>query len=121
MADQARRYSLAAWVRAIVGQGTPAAPVAPASLPWLTQPTAPADSPAPPTRQWHALPGNVIELGSTGFSIQLDTRPDRPLYMLRAPEGFVHGWGSDLVSLKTLGERFAAERDEFVWHPKATP
>lgn len=80
----------------------------------------PAQQPGGPT--WHALPGNVIELADTGFSITLDTSPNRPLYVLRAPEGFAHGWGSDLPGLKRLGERYAAERAEFVcraqpWKP----
>lgn len=90
-------------------------------LPAPIEPQTPAAAPAEPPAaaaapQWHALPGDIIELGTTGFSIQLDTRAKRPLYTLRAPEGWIHGWGSDLPGLKRMGERYAAERAEFVFH-----
>jgi len=64
---------------------------------------------------WQPLPGNMIELGSTGFQIVLDVSPRTPLYTLRAPEGWLIGWGSDLAGLKQLGERYARERLEFVY------
>lgn len=81
----------------------------------LTPPvnTAPAEPPSP----WQPLPGNVLELGATGFQIQLDVSPHRPLYTLRAPEGWIVAAGGDLPGLKQAGERFARERTEFVCKP----
>jgi hypothetical protein len=73
-------------------------------------------APRPP--KWKALPGQVIELGATGFQIVMDTGPNNPLYMLRAPEGWPIHSGVDLPTLKQLGERFAAEREEFVCKPE---
>lgn len=82
----------------------------------------PAEPPALAAPKWQALPGNVIELGASGFQIVLDVGSTRPLYTLRAPEGFSHAWGFDLPALKALGERLASEREEFVcraegWKP----
>lgn len=88
--------------------GAPAQPAASA-------PEAPATPTQPPAGPWSALPGNVIELRTSGFQIQLDTRPGHPLYTLRSPEGTLLAYGSNLPGLKELGERLAAERDEFVF------
>lgn len=66
-----------------------------------------------PSRRWIALPGQRIEHGATGFSITLHTGMTGPLYRLWSPEGRLLHECSDLPSLKHLGERLAAERDEF--------
>ena len=87
---------------------TPIKPVAQAEM---------AVTPAPGP-SWKALPGQVIELGDTGFQIKLDTRPMHPLYLLVAPEGWTVLGGADLPVLKQLGERFARERTEFVFVEK---
>ena len=81
----------------------------------MQRPEAPPLALAP---TWQALPGQVIELGATGFQIKLDTRPMHPLYLLVAPEGWTVLGGADLPTLKSLGERFARERTEFVFVEK---
>lgn len=79
---------------------------------------APADAaPAAPASPWQPLPGNVLELGATGYQIQMDVSPKNPLYTLRAPEGWIVAYGVDLAGLKAAGERFASERAEFVCKP----
>jgi hypothetical protein len=76
---------------------------------------APPQPCATPEPTWQALPGQMIELGDTGFQIRLDVRPMHPLYLLVAPEGWTVLGGADLPVLKQLGERFARERMEFVF------
>lgn len=85
------------------------------TMPAAVMPTA---APAAGKQTWQALPGQVIELGGTGFQIVMDVSPNRPLYVLRAPEGWPIYSGADLTFIKQLGERFAAERDEFVCKPQ---
>lgn len=65
------------------------------------------------TPTWHALPGHRLELGATGFYIQLDLAAREPLYKLYSPEGRYYGWGFDLQGLKAAAERYADERREF--------
>ena len=82
----------------------------------ITAQAPPASGPmtAPGQPKWQALPGQIIELGATGFQIIMDTSPHRPMYVLRAPEGWTLYSGADLPMMKQLGERFASERQEFV-------
>lgn len=87
-------------------------------FPSTEAPAAPTPVPAQSQPCWHPLPGNLIELGNSGFQILLDVRPNRPLYTLHAPEGWVIAWGGDLAGLKLLGERYARERLEFVFTKK---
>jgi hypothetical protein len=93
---------------------------------WLNNrkrpPPGPAPSPLPAATpelsanpmRWVALPGNVIELGASGFHIRLNTGPDGFLYTLYAPEGRPLMQSHDLAHTKSVGQRLAAERDEFV-------
>lgn len=91
--------------RVVVNATPPADPA-----PWLS--LAPGETLAPP-RKWHPLPGNRIELGNTGFAIQLHVGPAIYLYELLGPEGQCLSRGGDLPSLKQIGERLAEERREF--------
>lgn len=68
----------------------------------------------PGPHDWAAMPGNRLELGSTGFYIALDLSPRQPLYKLHSPEHAMYAWGFDLPALKATGERYAREREEFV-------
>lgn len=79
----------------------------------------PATPPLVPTQRpargsdWHALPGQRMELGATGWAITLSTALGAHPYTLHTPEGTVHAVASHLQPLKDLGERLAAERAEF--------
>jgi hypothetical protein len=70
--------------------------------------------------RWIALPGNRIELGASGFYISLHTPraderlPEPYLYRLWTPEGRLVAYGASLQAHKDMGERLAAEREEFV-------
>jgi hypothetical protein len=64
--------------------------------------------------RWIALPGNVIELGASGFRITLNIGGAGYLYSLHAPEGRLLHQSHDLPAVKALGARLSAERDEFV-------
>jgi hypothetical protein len=66
---------------------------------------------------WHALPGNRIELGATGFAIE--ARHEDPLqraYWLYSPEGTLIANCGPMVlqNLKQLAEQLAKDRQEFV-------
>jgi hypothetical protein len=64
--------------------------------------------------RWIALPGQRMELGATAFAISLHTGLSGSLYKLWSPEGRMCWEGYDLPYIKQLGERLAAEREEFV-------
>ena len=67
-----------------------------------------------PPSPWQAMPGGRLELGVSGFYIQAHFSPSsHPYYALTSPEHIGLGWSVHLAVLKTLGERLAAERDEF--------
>jgi hypothetical protein len=91
----------------------------PYASPPRRQPLSAAEHAVDPDR-WIALPGNRIELGASGFYVSLHTpRPDQSmpepyLYRLWTPEGRLVAFGSNLRALKDMGERLAAERQEFV-------
>jgi hypothetical protein len=73
-----------------------------------------SSAPAPDTSEWCPLPGGTtLELGATGFSIELNTRRSGYLYRLWSPEGRPLYDSHDLVALKNAGQRLAAERNEF--------
>jgi hypothetical protein len=64
---------------------------------------------------WHAVPGGRIELGGSGFAIALVTEANRAWYTLFSPEGHILAHLNDLAVLKQCAERFAAEREEFIY------
>ena len=72
----------------------------------------PTPEPAPATA-WRLLPGGVLELGATGYAIQLHQERQRMPYTLRDPEGRAVAFGMDLQSLKGVGEKLARDRREF--------
>lgn len=80
------------------------------------QPPEPESEPEPPTSPtWHALPGNQLELGDTGWRIELDVnRPDCDL-LLWTPEGRQSATGREwqLDLLKRHAEICASNRAEF--------
>lgn len=85
-------------------------------------PTPPAARPEPdaadPNAAWQALPGGHLELRATGFYIQAYISPTaHPYYALTSPEGKELGWTVHLAALKDLGEKLAAEREEFQQMP----
>lgn len=95
----------------------PIEPAEQATLPWLPKP--PQKNPSAPARhQWHAMPGKRLELGDTGFCIEmreLNTMPGKQMgYMAINPEG-VACWSSltDLPGLKKACEEQARYREEF--------
>jgi hypothetical protein len=96
-----------------------AASLRPYASPPRRQPLSAAERAVDPDR-WIALPGNRIELGASGFYVSLHTpRPDERmpepyLYRLWTPEGRLVAFGSNLRAIKDMGERLAAERQEFV-------
>lgn len=75
-------------------------------------PAAPAAAPAGP--QWQAMPGCRLELGASGYWIQLDpARGEGCLFTLVNPEGERLMWGPNLQYLKSFAEGQAASRAEF--------
>lgn len=72
---------------------------------------------------WAPLPGQRIELGSTGFQIVLNVgtyTPSLPCrYPVINPEGTIEVFGFDLGRLKTYAEERAAERAQFVYSSEA--
>lgn len=66
------------------------------------------------SNRWIAMPGNRLELGTTGFYILLNTaRVDQTLYQLYDPENRFLGGAFELIAVKLAGEKFAREREEF--------
>lgn len=101
----------------------------PSATPAASTPAEPATDPTPPallasnaTLAWHALPGQMLELGDSGFQITLHPaqRNSQLLYQLWGPAGEHLGGCSDLAHLKFYGEQKARERGEFVWRPATT-
>jgi hypothetical protein len=65
--------------------------------------------------QWHALPGNILELGDTGFYIEHKIKRgalEHP-YHGYTPEGVRITWGADLTQMKKYLLNKAEERAEF--------
>lgn len=81
----------------------------------------PTERPPAPERQkaredaspWHAIGGDRLELGCTGFIIQLDRRADRMHFYMHDPEGRLMCAGADLAGMKKLAEQQAGFRAEF--------
>lgn len=77
----------------------------------------------PPRAQWHALPGNTLELGATGYRIEL--KPDDPSadLIVWSPEGerIASAHQGLLGECKDFAEKCAKNRDEFtpkeIWKP----
>lgn len=63
--------------------------------------------------RWTALPGGRIELGCTGFQIQLVTDARQDPYTAFDPEGRRMATGFHLDALKRFAEQHAAWRAEF--------
>ncbi len=83
-----------------------------------------ARQPKPETKPvWFPLPGNMLELGVTGYRIELTPEDERHDMRLFSPEGlFICGardWQLD--ELKAMAEKSAKNRAEFapgeVWKP----
>lgn len=70
-----------------------------------------------PEMAWHCLPGNVLELGTTGFQICLVPDPSRPQhpYRLLSPEGvgLLYGAEGSLDLVKRCALKMAADRLSF--------
>lgn len=66
-----------------------------------------------PERAWHALPGNRLELGASGYAIELRTKFGELPYWLTDPDGRLIARSVELQPLKDYGERLAKEREEF--------
>lgn len=66
-----------------------------------------------PERAWHALPGNRLELGASGFAIELRTKLGELPYLLIDPDGRMMARSVELQPLKDYGEKLAREREEF--------
>lgn len=62
---------------------------------------------------WYAMPGQLLELGATGWSITLLTGRQRTVYRLTGPDGLPLATGSDLQAMKRLAEAMAADGREF--------
>lgn len=63
---------------------------------------------------WHALPGGVLELSTTGFAIHQITDPRRHPYHVRDPDGRWIASGADLQHMKNTAERNASDRAELM-------
>lgn len=90
-----------------------------AAQPDASQPAAPAapDQRAP-SAHWFPLPGNrVLELGLSGYSIELLALPGVCTYRLLDPEGDTVICHGSLPVLKAYAEHLAACREEFVYRP----
>ena len=74
---------------------------------WLTA------TPRPATSAWSPLVGGRLELGTSGFVIQLRTDPKHPPYLLTDPDGRDLALGFLLQPLKQYAEQNAADREEF--------
>ena len=87
-----------------------------------TPPMPPIPEPMPdPTSAWQALPGGRLELRASGFYIQAHISPStHPHYALESPENRMLAWSTSLDTLKAIGEKLAAERDEFHRLPAQT-
>lgn len=73
------------------------------------------DEDMPPSANvWNPLPGNVLELGDTGWQIKFKPS-DGPDYILFSPEGrrMASGGDGQLDALKSYAERCASQRAEF--------
>lgn len=71
---------------------------------------------------WHAMPGGRLELGDTGYFIELCRDPDSPPYRGYSPEGHDFGSAHSLALVKSFIEIKAKERAEFTtqaerWKP----
>lgn len=65
------------------------------------------------TQKWFAVPGERIELGTSGFYIELEDNEDDPPYCGYSPEGFLYGKSRELHVMKAYIEDRAIERTEF--------
>lgn len=66
----------------------------------------------PAANPWHALPGDVLELGASGFQIRLTATPSAHYFSLYSPDGLRCASGWDMDAIKALGERLAGWRAE---------
>lgn len=85
----------------------------------LVEPTQPPPkNPSTPKSRWtwHVLPGGLMELGDTGFYIQLDTADAFKPYKGYTPEHVAIAKGPHLAEMKEYMERHATDRAEFSAH-----
>lgn len=107
---------LCGWARALLRRSRPgneggaaeAPSLAPGSLP---DPPRPLDLQA--VNSWHALPGYMIELGTTGYQIRLNQHMRQMPYSVTDPDGRLVAVGGDLAGLKAFAENLARQRAEF--------
>lgn len=66
-----------------------------------------------PPSEWFALPGGVLELGDTGFSVAVCSLPHPHPYLGTDPEGRPVVTGNNLQAIKEFLEQSAAWRRQF--------
>jgi hypothetical protein len=72
-----------------------------------------AGSVVPAQEKWFPVPGERLELGSTGFYIELVANDQEPPYRGYSPEGYQYGRSRELSAMKDYLEARARERAEF--------
>ena len=80
-----------------------------------------ADDNRAPVNPWHALPGNVLELGASGFQIRLTASDTAHFFTLFSPEGCVCCSGFDMDAVKAFGEKLAGWRAQLAATPIKQP
>ena len=80
------------------------------------------NEPETPASNWRALPGNILELGDTGFQIRFKPDPHRHQFQAYDPEGLCRASSEYLQPLKHICENMAADRAQFLcdvdgWKP----
>lgn len=76
--------------------------------------TSPRTAPAKSNSKWHPMPcGTRLELGASGYWINLLGKPGKPAYVGYDPEGDVIASGPDLKGMKGYLEQQADYREEF--------
>lgn len=81
-----------------------------------TSPEIPAkanNTSAPSNSSWFVVPGGRIELGGTGFYIELIANDEDTPYGGFSPEGYLYGRSQELQVMKSYLEKRAVERAEF--------
>lgn len=63
--------------------------------------------------EWAPMPGGLLELGSTGFVVELCTDPAKPPYLGRDPEGRYIAAAISLDAVKDFLVTCSAWRREF--------
>ncbi len=87
-------------------------PAAAAAAAAVAATAAPCPTPTAEASPWRALPGNVLELGASGFQIRLTASATAHFFSLYSPEGCLCCSAWDMDAVKALGQRMAAWRAE---------